>query len=84
VLKEILKLISEGRDLREIEESLNLSSSLLTAIIQDLERRGYLEKARFDERFCSRCPLYSICKEKSNRSSVIYHLTEKGLKVIER
>jgi len=82
LLKEVLKKIAAGEvlSLKELAESLGLSENMLKAMLEDLERMGYLTSRAPDCTFrCEGCPLRSSCKVAGVER--IWFITEKGLKV---
>ena len=82
MLKEVLKKIAAGEilSLKELAESLGLSENMLKAMLEDLERMGYLTSRAPDCAFrCEGCPLRSSCKVAGVER--IWFITEKGLKV---
>jgi biotin operon repressor len=84
VLKEVLKKIAEGEalSLRELAYSLGLSEEMLKAMLDDLERMGYLTSRVPDCSFrCEGCPLKSSCKVAGVER--LWFITEKGLKATQ-
>jgi len=81
LLREVLKKIAEGEalSLKELADGLGLSEEMLKAMLEDLERMGYLASRVPDCSFrCEGCPLRSSCKVAGVEK--IWFITEKGLK----
>ncbi len=81
MLREILKEIArrETISLKELAYSLGLSEEMLKAMLEDLERMGYLTSSVPECSFrCEGCPLKSSCKVTGVEK--IWFITEKGLK----
>jgi hypothetical protein len=70
------------KSMRNIEDKLDVSTSMLDIILDDLEKRGYIEKIEIAGVKCTKCT--NVCPFIGRNSCSIstWEITEKGKKVV--
>ncbi len=91
MIKKLLLLIQEtGVSNKSIlAKKMNISVGLLDLMIEDLQRRGFLQIHKMPENMsCDICPFHKICKiskkDCNSNDSTTIKLTQKGLDFIQR
>jgi DNA-binding Lrp family transcriptional regulator len=85
MLERLLELIAGGsiQSLDDIARQMNIPSSLVNAMLSDLERMGYLKKISAScDKTCSGCPSQSMCGLIGGGD--LWSVTEKGMQVAGR
>lgn len=86
MLQRLLCLIADGRPraLAELARALETPEALITPMLEQLTRQGYLTEAEQCTTGCDGCPLHSACGPASGgaRSSRLWTVTEKGRRAV--
>ena len=85
MLERLIDLIAAGsiQSLDELARKLEIPTSLVSAMLGDLERMGYLKKISATcEKSCSGCPSRSMCGIIGGGE--LWSVTEKGMRSAER
>ena len=87
MLRKLTKILAEGQahSQAKLARQLGVSEGLLTQMLEDLARRGYLEAVSLGSAGgCASCPLARRCTLTQKQPVKIWVLTEKGLKAAEK
>lgn len=86
MLKKLMKELTSGQvyDRRHLAKRLGVSEGLVTQMLEDLQRKGYLDlvSSSCASGGCSSCPFGSACSPKLMPRTWV--LTEKGLRAAAR
>ena len=84
MIKDVLKLLSEGKTIYEIANIMDMEYSAVMGMIEHMVNMGYLKVQERNENevaLCKTCPLFKVCSKKGLK---IYSLTDKALKMISQ
>ena len=70
MLKQLIEMLSEGQvhTQRELARRLGVSEGLVTQMLQDLARMGYVQRVKAQRNTsCAACPMARLCAPESNQ-----------------
>ncbi len=82
-IKVLKKIAKNSWSIQSISQELNIPTSHMKAIIENLVKKGYLKRIECFKENCTKCPLRKVCPFSYTPLNIVtYVITEKGIRIV--